>query len=221
MNARFRDRHEAGELLAEKLVTYAGQPDLIVLALPRGGVPVGVEVAKKLHAPLDLFVVRKLGLPEHPELAMGAIASGGVRVLNSEVVHTLRIPDEVINAVAIMELQELTRRERAYRGDLPPPDVAGKTVIIVDDGIATGSTMMAAVSALRQLKAGRVVVAIPTVARATYLFLRESADDVVSVIVPDTFYGVGQWYEDFAQTSDEEVHRLLGAMNRKGTSAAA
>ena len=221
MNARFRDRHEAGELLAEKLVTYAGQPDLIVLALPRGGVPVGVEVAKKLHAPLDLFVVRKLGLPEHPELAMGAIASGGVRVLNSEVVHTLRIPDEVINAVAIMELQELTRRERAYRGDLPPPDVAGKTVIIVDDGIATGSTMMAAVSALRQLKAGRVVVAIPTVARATYVFLRESADDVVSVIVPDTFYGVGQWYEDFAQTSDEEVHRLLGVINRRGTSAAA
>ena len=221
MNARFRDRHQAGELLAEKLAVYIGQPDLIVLALPRGGVPVGVEVAKKLHAPLDLFVVRKLGLPEHPELAMGAIASGGVRVLNREVVHTLRIPDEVINAVATRELQELTRRERSYRGDLPPPNVAGKTVIIVDDGIATGSTMMAAISALRQLEVGRVVVATPTVARATYLLLRESADDVVAVIVPDTFYGVGQWYEDFSQTSDEEVHRLLAIINSKDTSAAA
>lgn len=221
MNARFRDRHEAGQLLAEKLVAYVGQPDLIVLALPRGGVPVGVEVAKKLHAPLDLFVVRKLGLPEHPELAMGAIASGGMRVLNSDVVHTLRVPDEVINAVATKELQELTRRERAYRGDLPPPDVVGKTVILVDDGIATGSTMMAAISALRQLQVGRVVVATPIVARATYLFLRESADDVLAVIVADTFYGVGQWYEDFAQTSDEEVHRLLGVINRKGSSAAA
>ena len=160
-------------------------------------------------------------LPGHPELAMGAIASGGVKVLNSDVVHTLRVPDEVINAVATKELQELTRRERAYRGALPSPDVAGKTVILVDDGIATGSTMMAAISALRQLQVGRVVVATPIVARAIYLFLRESADDVVAVIVADTFYGVGQWYEDFAQTSDEEVHRLLGVINRKGSSAAA
>lgn len=221
MSARFRDRQEAGELLAEKLMAYAGQPDIIVLALPRGGVPVAVEVARKLHAPLDLFVVRKLGLPGHPELAMGAIATGGVRVLNSDVVHTLRISDEVIDAVATEELQELKRRERSYRGDLPTPDVAGKTVIIVDDGIATGSTMMAAISALRQLNVGRVVVATPTVARATYLYLRESADDVVAVIVPDTFYGVGQWYENFAQTSDEEVHRLLGVIRSKGTPAAA
>lgn len=221
MKERFRDRREAGELLAEKLAPYAGQSDLIVLALPRGGVPVGVEVAKKLQVPFDLFVVRKLGLPEHPELAMGAIATGGVRVLNSDVVNTLRVSDEVIDAVATKEVQELKRRERSYRGDLPPPDVKGKTVIIVDDGIATGSTMMAAISALRQLNAGRVVVATPTVARATYLYLRESADDVVAVIVPDTFYGVGQWYENFAQTSDEEVHRLLGVMNLKGTSAAA
>jgi putative phosphoribosyl transferase len=221
MNARFRDRHEAGELLAEKLTAYVEQPDLLVLALPRGGVPVGVEVAKKLHAPLELFVVRKLGLPEHPELAMGAIASGGVRVLNPDVVHTLRVPDEVIDGVATRELQELKRRERSYRGDLPPPNVAGKTVIIVDDGIATGSTMMAAISALRQLQVGRVVVATPTVARATYLLLRESADDVVAVIVPDTFYGVGQWYENFSQTSDEEVHRLLAMINSKDNSAAA
>jgi len=221
VNARFRDRQEAGELLAEKLSVYIGQPEIIVLALPRGGVPVGVEVAKKLHAPLDVFVVRKLGLPGHPELAMGAIASGGVKVLNSDVVDTLRIPDDIIDAVAAKEVQELMRRERSYRGDLSPPEVAGKTVIIVDDGIATGSTMMAAISALRQLNVGKIVVATPTVARATYLFLRESADDVVAVIVPDTFYGVGQWYEDFSQTSDEEVHRLLGVMNPQGSPAAA
>jgi putative phosphoribosyl transferase len=221
MKERFRNRQEAGELLAEKLAPYAGQSDIIVLALPRGGVPVGVEVARKLQVPFDLFVVRKLGLPQHPELAMGAIATGGVRVLNSDVVDTLRVSDDVIDAVATKELQELKRRERSYRGDLPPPNVAGKTVIIVDDGIATGSTMMAAISALRQLDAGRVVVATPTVARATYLYLRESADDVVAVIVPDTFYGVGQWYEDFAQTSDEEVHRLLGVVNLKRASAAA
>jgi len=221
VKARFLDRQEAGELLAEKLIPYAGQPDLIVLALPRGGVPVGVEVAKRLQAPLDLFVVRKLGLPGHPELAMGAIALGGVKVLNSEVVETLRIPDDEINAVAAEEFEELKRRERSYRGDLPSPEVEGKTVIIVDDGIATGSTMMAAISALRQLNAGHVVVATPTVASATYLYLRESADEVVAVIVPDTFYGVGQWYEDFSQTSDEEVQRLLRAMNPKDTPAAA
>jgi len=218
---RFRDRQEAGELLADNLTAYAGQPDLIVLALPRGGVPVGAEVARKLRVPLDVFVVRKLGLPGHPELAMGAIALGGVKVLNSEVVNTLRIPDHVIDAVAADEFEELQRRERSYRGDLPPLDVAGKTVIVVDDGIATGSTMMAAISALRQLNVGRVVIATPTVARPTYLYLRESADNVVAVIVPDTFYGVGQWYEDFAQTSDEEVHRLLGLLNHKGAPAAA
>ena len=221
MKTRFRDRQEAGELLAEKLTAYADQPDMIVLALPRGGVPVGAEVAKKLHAPLDVFVVRKLGLPGHPELAMGAIASGGVRVLNGDVVNTLRISDEVINAVTAEEFQELKRREQSYRGDLPPPEVEGKTVIIVDDGIATGSTMMAAISALRQLNVGRIVVATPTVARATYDYLRESADEVVAVIVPETFYGVGQWYGDFSQTSDEEVHRLLGAMNHRHTPAAA
>ena len=221
MKARFRNRQEAGELLAENLTAYAGRPDLIVLALPRGGVPVGAEVARKLGVPLDVFVVRKLGLPGHPELAMGAIALGGVKVLNSEVVNTLRIPDHVIDAVAADEFEELKRRERSYRGDLPPPDVAGKTVIVVDDGIATGSTMMAAISALRQLNVGRVVIATPTVARPTYLYLRESADDVVAVIVPDTFYGVGEWYEDFTQTSDEEVHRLLGLLNYKGAPAAA
>ncbi len=218
---QFRDRQEAGELLAEKLTAYANQPDVIVLALPRGGVPVGAEVARKLNAPLDVFVVRKLGLPGHPELAMGAIASGGVRVFNGDVINALQISDETINAVTAEEFQELKRRERSYRDDLPPPEVEGKTVIIVDDGIATGSTMVAAISALRQLNAGRVVVATPTVARSTYEYLRQNADNVVAVIVPEEFYGVGQWYEDFSQTSDEEVHQLLGQMNHRDTPAAA
>ncbi len=150
---------------------------------------------------------------------MGAIASGGVKVLNGDVVNTLRISDEIINAVTAEEFQELKRREQSYRHNLPPPEVEGKTVIVVDDGVATGSTMMAAISALRQLNVGRVVVATPTVARATYIYLRESADEVVAVIVPDTFYGVGQWYEDFSQTSDEEVQRLLGVMNPSDTPA--
>jgi predicted phosphoribosyltransferase len=217
MRDQFRDRQEAGERLAEKLTAYADQPSMIVLALPRGGVPVGAEVAKRLHAPLDVFVVRKLGLPGHPELAMGAIASGGVRVLNSDVVSTLRISNEIIDAVTAEEFQELKRREESYRHNLPPPEVEGKTVIIVDDGVATGSTMMAAILALRQLNVGRVVVASPTVARATCDYLCESADEVVAVIVPDTFYGVGQWYEDFSQTSDEEVQRLLGVTNPRDT----
>jgi predicted phosphoribosyltransferase len=220
MKMRFRDRDEAGLLLAEKLTAYANKPDVIVLALPRGGVPVGAQVARKLKALFDVFVVRKLGLPGHPELAMGAIASGGVRVFNGEVVDALRIPDEVINAVTAREYHELKRREQSYRDDLPPPDVEGKSVIIVDDGIATGSTMVAAISALRQLNAGRVVVAAPTIARSTYDYLRQNADDVVAVIVPEEFYGVGQWYEDFSQTSDEEVHRLLAEMNHQAMSAA-
>lgn len=218
---KFRDRMHAGELLAAKLANYADQPDVLVLALPRGGVPVGAQVARKLNAPLDVFVVRKLGLPGHPELAMGAIASGGVRVFNGDVVNAFRIPDEVINAVTAAEFQELKRREQSYRDDLPPPEVEGKTVILVDDGIATGSTMMAAVSALRQLNPARIVVAAPTIARSTYEYLRENADSVVAVVVPAEFYGVGQWYDDFTQTSDEEVHRLLAAMNHRDTPAAA
>jgi predicted phosphoribosyltransferase len=221
MKMRFRNRYEAGALLAEKLTAYANNPEVIVLALPRGGVPVGAEVARKLNVPFDLFVVRKLGLPGHPELAMGAIASGGVRVFNGDVVNALRIPDDVINAVSAMEFQELKRREQAYRDDLPPPEVEGKTVIIVDDGIATGSTMVAAISALRQLNVERIVVATPTVARSTYEYLRENADEVVAVLVPEEFYGVGQWYEDFSQTSDEEVHRLIAKMNHREAPAAA
>ena len=221
MRMQFRDRSEAGELLAGKLTHYANKPDVLVLALPRGGVPVGAQVARRLNVPLDVFVVRKLGFPGHPELAMGAIATGGVRVFNGDVVNTFRIPDEVINAVTAAEFQELQRRERSYRDNLPPPEVEGKTVILVDDGIATGSTMLAAISALRQLNAGRVVVAAPTIARTTYDHLRENSDEVVAVIVPAEFYGVGQWYQDFAQTTDEEVHQLLGKMTHRDSPAAA
>ena len=218
---RFRDRTEAGELLAEALASYAHQPDIVVLALPRGGVPVGAQVAKKLGAPLDVFVVRKLGLPGHPELAMGAIASGGVRVFNGDLIDSLRIPDDVINAVTAKEYEELLRRERSYRDDLPAPEVEGKTVIVVDDGIATGSTMFAAIAALRQLNAGRIVVATPTIAKSTFDYLQKHADEVVAVIVPEEFSGVGQWYEDFSQTTDEEVHRLLGVTNHRVTPLAA
>ena len=210
MITHFRDRVEAGQLLSEKLVGYANQPGVLVLGLPRGGVPVAAEVARKLHAPLDVFVVRKLGLPGHEELAMGAIATGGIRVINAEVVGPLRIPDDVIDAVTADEQRELVRRERAYRDDLPPPDVQGKTVILVDDGIATGSTMLAAVAALRKLHAGRIVAAAPTVAPSTYYQIEKAADEIVAVIVPEPFRGVGEWYEDFSQTTDEEVHQLLG-----------
>ena len=221
MRTQFRNRYEAGEFLAEQLTTYANKPNVIVLALPRGGVPVGAQVAKRLNVPIDVFVVRKLGVPGHPELAMGAIATGGVRVFNGDVINSLRIPDEVIEAVTAEEFEELQRRERSYRDDLPPPEVEGKIVIIVDDGIATGSTMVAAVAALRQLGAGRVVVAAPTIARSTYDYLQKNADDVVAVIVPEEFYGVGQWYEDFSQTTDEEVHQLLAQANHRLMPAAA
>ena len=201
MKTQFFNRTEAGQFLAENLSNYANREDVLVLALPRGGVPVAAEVAKKLNAPLDVFVVRKLGLPGHPELAMGAIASGGVRVFNGEVVNALRIPDEVIDAVSAEELVELQRREKAYRAGLPPLDVEGKTVIVVDDGIATGSTMLAAVSALRQLNAARIVVAAPVIAASAYREIQRQADEVVAVMVPERFYAVGQWYEDFSQTS--------------------
>jgi predicted phosphoribosyltransferase len=215
MITRFRNRTEAGELLADELASYANNPDVIVLALPRGGVPVGAQVAKKLNVPLDVFVVRKLGLPGHPELAMGAIAIGGVRVINRDVVDGLQIPELVIDAVAAQEQEELARRRHAYRGDLPAPEVSGKTVIIVDDGVATGSTMFVAIAALRQLNASRIIVATPTIARSTYDYLRKYADEIVAVIVPEEFYGVGQWYEDFSQTTDEEVRQLLGKTNHR------
>ena len=217
MKTQFFNRTEAGQFLAENLSAYANRDDVLVLALPRGGVPVAAEVAKRLNAPLDVFVVRKLGLPGHPELAMGAIASGGVRVFNGEVMNAFRIPDEVVNAVSAEELIELQRREKAYRADLPPPEVEGKTIILVDDGIATGSTMLAAVAALRQLNAARIVVAAPVIAASTYYEIRRAADDVAAVIVPENFYAVGQWYEDFSQTSDDEVREHFSPRLRAGS----
>lgn len=215
MKTQFFNRTEAGEFLAETLTAYANRNDVIVLALPRGGVPVAAEVAKKLNAPLDVFVVRKLGLPGHPELAMGAIASGGVRVFNGQVVNAFRIPDDVIDTVSADELIELQRREKLYRANLPPLEVEGKTIIVVDDGIATGSTMLAAVSALRQLNATRIVVAAPVIAASTYDGLRRTADAVAAVMIPENFYAVGQWYTEFSQTSDEEVRTLLAEAGRR------
>ena len=206
---RFRDRTEAGRRLAEQLTAYAERPDVLVLALPRGGVPVAYEVARALRAPLDVFLVRKLGVPGYEELAMGAVATGGVRVLNDQIVAGLRIPDHVIEAVAEAEQQELARRERLYRGDRPLPDVRHRTVILVDDGLATGATMQAAIKALRALQPARIVVAVPTGSPETCEQLKAQADDVICAITPEPFHAVGLWYEDFTQTTDEEVRDLL------------
>jgi predicted phosphoribosyltransferase len=221
MTTQFKNRTEAGQALATRLTSFANRSDVLVLALPRGGVPVAAEVAKKLHAPLDVFAVRKLGLPGHPELAMGAIATGGVRAFNGDVINSFRIPDEVVNAVTAEEYEELLRRERVYRDELPPPEVEGRTVITIDDGIATGSTMIAAVAALRQLGAGRIVVAAPVIARSTFYLIHNAADEVAAVITPEEFYGVGQWYQDFSQTTDEEVRQLLAETNRHDRAVAA
>jgi putative phosphoribosyl transferase len=207
----FRDRREAGRLLAARLTSYANRPGVIVLALPRGGVPVGYEVTRALHAPLDVFLVCKLGVPGHEEFAMGAVASGGVRVLNREVVEALRIPDEVIEQVIATEERELERRECAYRGDRPFPDLRGKTVILVDDGLATGSTMLAAMTALRQQEPAQIVVAVPAGSPETCEAFRPHVDDIVCAITPDPFYAVGLWYDDFSQTTDDEVRELLNA----------
>ncbi len=209
MALRFRDRAEAGRLLAAKLGQYANRPDVLVLALPRGGVPVGYEVAKGLNAPLDVFLVRKLGVPGHEELAMGAIASGGVLVLNDDVVFALRIPQQLIDLVAQREQQELERREQAYRGDRPQPDVHGKIIILVDDGLATGSTMRAAIRALRQREPAKIVVAVPAASPDTCEAFRGEVDDIVCALTPEPFYAVGLWYEDFSQTTDQEVRDLL------------
>jgi predicted phosphoribosyltransferase len=205
----FRDRSEAGRLLASKLGAYANRPDVLVLALPRGGVPVAYEVARALNAPLNVFLVRKLGVPGHEEYAMGAIATGGVRVLNESAIRSLGVPDYVIDAVAAKEQQELARRERLYRGDRPPPDVRGKTVILMDDGLATGATMQAAVKALRQEQARRIVVAVPVAAPETCKQLKEQVDEIICAVTPEPFYAVGLWYQDFSQTTDEEVRELL------------
>ncbi len=209
MAAQFRDRTDAGRQLAARLMDYANRPDVLVLALPRGGVPVAFEVARALNAPLDVYLVRKLGLPGHEELAMGAIASGNVIVRNSEVVDMLRIPDRVIADVAAREQRELARRELAYRDDRPAPVVRGKTVVLVDDGLATGATMRAAAAALREQGPARIVVAVPTAAPETCDEFRAEVDEVICAITPDPFYAVGLWYEDFSQTTDDEVRDLL------------
>jgi predicted phosphoribosyltransferase len=205
----FRDRADAGRVLARELRQYAGRADVLVLALPRGGVPVAFEVARELGAPLDVFVVRKLGAPGQEELAMGAIASGGVRVLNSEVVHLLGISANEIESITRREEQELERRERLYRGERPPIDPRGRIVILIDDGLATGSTMRAAAKALRRLGPEKIVVAVPVASPSICDELAAEVDQVVCAATPEPFYAVGQWYASFTQTTDEEVRDLL------------
>lgn len=213
MIREFRDRREAGRLLGERLAPLAGRPDVLVLALPRGGVPVAYEVALALGAPLDVLVVRKLGVPGHEEYAMGAIASAGeagvLRVLSHDVIRGLRIPAGVVDAVTVAERRELERREQAYRGGRPRPDVRGQTVVVVDDGLATGSTMLAAVTALRELAPAEIVAAAPVGAAPTCASLRQAADACTCVIEAPELDGVGRWYEDFSQTTDGEVRTLL------------
>jgi putative phosphoribosyl transferase len=217
---RFRNRTEAGRVLAEKLKAYAGRSDVLILALPRGGVPVAYEVAMSLKATLDVFLVRKLGVPGHEELAMGAIASGGVRVLNQSVVDSLRIPSEVIDEVAAREQQELARREQAYRGDRPAREARDHISILIDDGLATGSTMRAAAMALRKQQPAYITVAVPAAAARTCDEFRSEVDEVICAITPEPFYAVGLWYEDFSQTSDEEVRDLLARAAVRRASAA-
>jgi len=207
----FSDRREAGRVLADALSAYRGTPDLLVLGLPRGGVPVAWEVASALHAPLDVFVVRKLGAPRWEELAVGALASGGLVVLNDDVVRSLRITDDHLAQVIEKESAELTRREAAYRGGREPVQPAGKTVILVDDGIATGASMLAAARAIRAADPAKIVIAVPVAPPAPYQQLAEAADDVVCVEVPASFLAVGEYYRDFSQTSDDEVRELLAA----------
>ncbi len=206
---RFRDRTEAGHLLATQLSAYANCPDVLVLALPRGGVPVAFEVARALHAPLDVLIVRKLGVPGYEELALGAIASGGVRVLNDDVVRRLGLSTEAINQVAAHEQHEVERRERLYRGDRPAYEVGGQTVMLVDDGLATGATMRAAMAAVREQHPARIVIAVPVAAAATCEEFAGEVEELVCVLRPQAFVAVGLWYEHFAQTSDEEVRDLL------------
>ena len=209
MERAFPNRAEAGRLLAEKLENYAGRSDVVVLGLPRGGVPVAYEVAQRLGAPLDVFVVRKLGVPGFEELAAGAIASGGVRVLNEDVVRALPNADQLIESVTEKETVELERREQTYRDGRPAPELRGRVVILVDDGLATGATMRAAVAALRQRGVAKIVVAAPVGAPETCRELEQEADETICAIAPEFFQAVGQYYEDFSQTSDEEVRELL------------
>jgi predicted phosphoribosyltransferase len=216
----FRGRRDAGRVLATLLQHYRGRDDVIVLALPRGGVPVGYEVARALGAPLDVFLVRKLGVPGHEEFAMGAIASGGAVVIDDDVVRALGIPPPVIERVAEQEARELARRERAYRGDRPMPDIAGKTVILVDDGLATGSSMRAAIQALRRRGPARIVVAVPAAPESTCRELEAEVDEVVCATTPSPFFAVGQAYWDFSQTTDDEVRELLRAATTPSSAGA-
>src|SRR5918993_5134609 len=212
---RFHDRHEAGQLLARQLAHYKNRNDILVLALPRGGVPVGFEIARELKVPLDVFVVRKLGVPWQPELAMGAIAGKGTEVLNGDVVTAYNIPPHVIRAVAEREGQELQRRLQEYRGLRPLLDLHGRTVILVDDGLATGSTMRAAVVAIRQEQPRAIVVAVPVASSQACREFQSIVDDTICLLTPPDFSSVGRWYADFSQTTDEEVRELLSHETRR------
>ena len=212
----FQDRRDAGRQLAGQLQHYRSQLGVVVLALPRGGVPVAHEVAESLHAPLDVFIVRKIGMPGHEEFAIGAIASGGTRVMNEDVVERYRVPEAAIEAVAEKERRELERRERAYRDDRPPLDLTGKTVLLVDDGLATGASMHAAVQAVRQFGPAGIVVAVPIASPDTCQEFRSEVNEVVCAVTPALYYAVGQGYADFSQTTDEEVHDLLARAASQG-----
>lgn len=214
MSRRFQNRIEAGKLLAVRLHKYANRPDVIVLALPRGGVPVAFEVARELNAPLDVYVVRKLGVPGHRELAMGAIATGGIRIINERVVEELGIPQAVIDRVAVEEKQELERRETAYRGHSDAPHLAGRVAILVDDGIATGSTMRAAIAAIRREHPARIVVAVPVASAASVSQFEGAVDEIIALMAPEEFYAVAQFYADFSETIDAEVTLLLREARR-------
>lgn len=217
MAAPFADRRDAGEKLADKLKDYENRPDVLVLALPRGGVPVAYEVASALGAPLDVFMVRKLGVPGYEELAMGAIATGGVSVMNEDVTMSIGLPDSAISEVRDREQKELERREQLYRGDRSPLDVQGRTVILIDDGLATGSSMRAAIAALRKMSPAKIVVAVPVAAPETCETIRNEVEDIVCALTPEPFLAVGAWYSDFSQTTDDEVRDLL---ERAGLSGA-
>jgi len=219
-NIRFRDRWEAGRRLAAELAAYAGRSDVLVLALPRGGVPVAYEVAHALGAPLDVFLVRKLGTPGHEELAMGALASGGIRVMNEDVVSALGLDEEDIEAVVEREKRVLSDRERRYRGDRPATPLSDRIILLVDDGLATGATMRAAIAAVRLQSPKRIIVAVPVAPLETCEVIRTEADEVVCLAMPAPFYGVGLWYEDFSPTTDEEVREILASYNPRQTQAA-